>query len=351
MKTKMNCCKMGMLLRLAAIAALCMAPPVRAGMPYATASNRLQLIADINYANTVGGAITINLATGDSFYLKTPHHSRDGAPGLPVIGRKKAVHLTIIGNGATIERIARYTRYYFVKNAFHLFEVAPGSSLTLDQVTLKGGWSAILNRGTLHVINGSILSDNTGSSGGGIYNAGGTVTVNDSTISDNGATSSGGGIYNAGGTVTVNNSTLSGGALYYGGGIYNDASGTVTLNNSTLSGSSARYGGGIYNSGGSVTVSSSTLSGNTADHYDYPWLGGDGGAIYNDGGTVAITDSSLFSNQATGVGGGIYNDPNGTVTVENFSSITDYSVDNLGVLYQDGTSTISFLGGNPAILR
>src|SRR5947208_3248622 len=84
-----NLTKMGLLVGLTAIAALCMAPPVRAGtqqssaarkpphggsgggFPYATASTVSQLIADINYANSAGGAITINLAPGATFDPKS----------------------------------------------------------------------------------------------------------------------------------------------------------------------------------------------------------------------------------------------------------------------------------------
>jgi hypothetical protein len=189
---------MGLLVGLTAIAALCMAPPVRAGtqqsnasrkppqgggsgggLPCATASTVSQLIADINYANSAGGAITINLAPGATFDLKSADNTTDGGNGLPVIGGTKAVALTIIGNGATIRRTAVIDRYYNVKNPFRLFDVASGSSLTLSQATLKGGWTstggAILNQGTVNLVNGSTLSGNTGV-GGGIYNND-TVTV------------------------------------------------------------------------------------------------------------------------------------------------------------------------------
>jgi len=368
MKNKTNkLTRMGMLLALTTITALCLATPVRAashkpphgggagsGLPYTTASTLSQLIADINYANSVGGAITINLAPGATFDLKSADNTTDGGNGLPVIGGTKAVALTIIGNGATLNRIAVIDRYYNVKNPFRLFDVASGSSLTLDQVTLKGGWIAsgggILNHGTVNIINGCTLSGNTV----GIYNNGGTVTVRDSTFSGNSA-GSGGAIYTVGGTVMVSDSTLSGNlALYNGGGIYN-VGGTVTVSSSTLSGNSARFGGGIYNGGGIVTMSNgSALSDNTAFHADYPWSGGTGGGLYNDGGTVAINNSTVSGNIADanfGTGGGIYN-TGGTVTVENRSSVTGNTaddVDNRSVLYLDGTSTIGILDGNSAI--
>src|SRR5512142_1328004 len=105
--------KMLILLCLSAITALCMgqcsvsANPSRSGGSgggafYAAASTVGQLIADINYANQVGGAITINLAAGTTFDLTSANNTTDGGNGLPVIGGTKAVALTIIGNGDTI---------------------------------------------------------------------------------------------------------------------------------------------------------------------------------------------------------------------------------------------------------
>ena len=123
MKNKINnLTKMGMLLGLTSITALCMAPSLHAassksshhggsggGLPfYATVSTVSQLIADINYANNAGGAITINLAPGATFDLKS---AANPGNGLPVIGGTKDVDLTIIGNGDTIERIAVISRY------------------------------------------------------------------------------------------------------------------------------------------------------------------------------------------------------------------------------------------------
>jgi len=330
------------------------------------------LISAINSANNAGGSHTIILVPGRVFDLKTANNTTDGGNGLPVIGATKAVALTIIGNGATLKRIAVFDRYGTVKNPFRLFDVASGASLTLDHLTLQGGGAggggAIFNHGTLNVINGTTLTGNYGGAvfnaggsayatyndGGAIYNDGGTVTVSDSTLSNNQTSGFGGAIYNADGTVTLSNNTLSTNRAFSGGGIYND-NGTVTVSDCTLSGNGARFGGGIYNSGGTVTVSSSALSGNSAYHSDYPWTGGDGGGIYNDGGTVTVSHSTLSGNTADvnfGRGGGIYN--NGEVTVENFSSVTgntasDLGADvyNLGVLYLDSSSEIGILDGNP----
>jgi hypothetical protein len=294
MKNKINnLTRMRLLLGLTAIAALCLAPRVRAGGGsfYATVTNETQLVADINYANTNGGTFTINLQPDTTFDLITDitDYGDDGvgADVLPVIGTPKAVNLTILGNGDTIERDA--TTY-----EIRLLEVGGGSSLTLDHITLQGGYSEAFN-------------------GGAIYNSG-TLSLSNCTLYGNISFFSG---YVA---------SLRGGE---GGAIYNNA-GTVKISNSIISGNWATgngytYGGGIYNAAGTVTISHSTISGNDAESYDGQ---GDGGGIYN----------------------------NGTVTVENSSSITgniaaDFGPDvyNLGTLYLDGTSTIGVLDGYSAI--
>jgi hypothetical protein len=332
------------------------------GLPYPTAATVSQLITDIKYANTTGGAFTINLKPSTAFDLEKVNNTTNGANALPVVGGTKAVNLTILGNGDTIERVG--------SKAFRLFDVSAGSSLTLDHLTLQGGWAydsrvwwgvgsdggAIYNQGTLTVRNGSTLSGNTANNeGGGIYNAGGTVTVsNGSTLSHNTAYS-GGGIYNAGGTVTVSNSTLSGNtANYEGGGIDNDG-GAVTVSSSTLSGNSAgSFGGGIYNSphdfgggvynDGTLTVSGSTVSLNTAIEA--------GGGILNQG-TATFTSSAISSNSAGSpprslplfLGGGIYN--SGTLTLSgctvsgNFAASAGGGIYNLGTLTVENSSSIT----------
>jgi hypothetical protein len=264
-----------------------------AGLPYPTASTVSQLTADINYANTTGGAFTINLQPNTMFNLITYASSDEfGANMLPIIGTSHAVNLTIIGNGDIIQRDATNANSYQVR----LFEVAKGSALKLDHLTLQNGYSWAYN-------------------GGAIYNFG-TLSISNCTLSSNTSHYSG---YIA---------TLLGGK---GGAIYNNA-GTVVIRNSSLSGNAADgsvvYGGAIYNDSGTVTISHSTISGNSA-----------GGSI-DDGAALAE-------------GGGIYN--SGTVTLEDFSSIAGNGADfgpdvfNLGTIFLDGTSTIGALYGDSAI--
>src|SRR5438874_1348207 len=48
------------------------------GLPYPTASTVSQLIADINYADTAGGTMTINLAPNTSFDVRKANNSTNG---------------------------------------------------------------------------------------------------------------------------------------------------------------------------------------------------------------------------------------------------------------------------------
>src|ERR1022692_1508945 len=134
-----NITRMGMLMALTTIAALCMAPQVRAGGGsfYATVTNVTQLIADINYANTAGGTFTINLQPNTTFDLITINgvDAFNSDVMLPIIGGPNVVNLTIPGNGDTIQRDPTNALY-----EVRLIEVAKGSSLTLDHMTLQNGY-------------------------------------------------------------------------------------------------------------------------------------------------------------------------------------------------------------------
>jgi hypothetical protein len=232
--------------------------------------------------------------------------------------------------------------------------------LGADQLTISGNYSSrvfdVAQGATVTLSGMTITKGFLQTAGGGILNNG-TLTITNSTIAGNGA-AYGGGVYNAGGTLNVGNSALGGNYAdgVAGGGIYN-AGGTVAVSNSSLRNNQSLYGGGIYNNGGTMTITNSTLSNNYA-HYDYNVRGGYGGGIYNNAGAVTLSNS-IISGNAAFVAGGIYNAAAGTVTVTNSTSITANTggydrvtadVNNLGVLYSDGTSTIGTVVGNPAIL-
>ena len=295
-----------------------------------TAVTVSDLIADISAANTAGGANTITLAakTTSPYVLTAVNNSTNGATGLPVIAAND--NLTIVGNGDTIERNSANL------TDFRLLAVASGGSLTMQNLTLQGGYSlnvtvyggyapgaggAIYNQGTL-VLNGVTVQNNSSlGDGGGIYSYDGSVTLEGGTIVQSNAATTlysstedgfggdlptyGGGLYASGGTVTVTNATLdrnhAEGAYGYGGGLYDVQLSTVmTLSNDTVESNSASEGGGLCVQGGTVSLSNDTIESNTA---------GEGGGLSVDSSegpaTVTLSNDTIESNKAGG-GGGLY---------------------------------------------
>jgi hypothetical protein len=159
------------------------------------------------------GADVIQLAAGAVYSLTESHNDLGGPNGLPPI----STIMTIVGNGATIER----SGLSFVP-PFRLFYIELGGALTLEKVTVQNG----------QVIN----SDAASKPGGAVYNQG-QLTVVDSTFFSNqsrGGAGADGGLSGGGG---------GGGAAGFGGAIYNDG-GTVAITNSTFSANRAIGGAG-----------------------------------------------------------------------------------------------------------
>ena len=274
------------------------------------------------------GPDTINLPAATTFTL-TQVFDALGPTGLPAVDST----ITIKGNGATVQRGA---------NApfFRLFEIRQSGNLSLEDVTLAGGYIPIgfggavrNNRGTLTITGGEVVN-NSAPYGGGVANESGTVILTQSVISGNTATSAGGGVFNYNGYLSIgngqfagnrvvnsgdggaiwnvtnsqldiNHSTFSLNEAYKGGAIYNSDHSTATISRTTLDGNEAFTGGAIRNNAGSrLLLSLSTLNNNIALH--------DGGAIYNDSSAIApdveIVNSTLSYNNANdGSGGAIFN--------------------------------------------
>jgi hypothetical protein len=210
------------------------------------------------------------------------------------------------------------------------------SGNTVTGSALLGG-SGIDNGGQLFLTDSPISGNSvtfTGSGnqngfGGGLLNlASGTATLTRSNVIGNSATNGGGGILNgalpgAFGTVTLTSSDVTGNSSpTVGGGIANG--GHMTLTETNVTGNNAKQdGGGIANLAvpGATTVVTLTLThtnvtGNTAM--------GNGGGIANEqlmGATVVailtLTHSDVTDNKAGQGqhGGGIFNQPGNTVTL------------------------------------
>ena len=223
--------------------------------------------------------------------------------------------MTITGPGSSLT---------ITENTYsRLFDVAFGGSLTLEQLTLSGGFAngsnggAIFSSGTLALsgvtvtgnealgLNGApgqpgVAGGNGGDAyGGGIYVGEGSVTLSNDTFSSNNAVGGqgGGGSGPYTGSGAGNGGNGGGGS---GGGLY-VAAGSVTLTNDTFSGNNAVGGnGGNGGGGGRTGYGNNTGFGGNGGNGGV----GSGGGLYASTGSVTLNDVTLSSNNAGGGNGG-----------------------------------------------
>lgn len=305
------------------------------------------------YADCTAGSgnDTITLPNDALMIFTTTHNSVDGGNALPLI----TTTITIVGNGTTLARDTS------IAPNFRFFKVTTVGNLTLNELSLRNGRAglfgtlvfpqsggAILNEGTLHIVN-SNLSFNQATLGGAIYSqvVTGSLTVDGSTFSSNGADQEGGAIFNIGpafisdSLLRFNQAALSGGAIVHesstmsmtnttiqdnmtagsGAGIIARALTTDSLfsllETDVISNVAAINGGGLYNSASNGLVSRveivlSTFSANRANSsvlnegvgggIANGWLEGSSGGVAE----VLLKESSLLDNVAQ-EGGGIAN--------------------------------------------
>jgi hypothetical protein len=126
--------------------------------------------------------------------------------------------------------------------------IVPGLTVTLQRLRITGG-----------------VRD---ADGAGLHATGSQVTLTDCLVTGNSG-SFGGGIYNRG-WLTLDHSEVTLNDAHYGGGVYNHANCTVVLRNgSSIGHNRATYphgnsGGGIFNNG-TVDAAGGTISGNFPD--------------------------------------------------------------------------------------
>jgi|GEM_PF-4139685 len=255
----------------------------------------------------LSGNITLN---GNSLF------SGSGNNGLPSI----TSNITIDGNGFTI---ARSDAICPGGTDYRFFSVTSGGNLTLDNTTLRNGCiqgnngGAILNAGTLVLINSTLDNNATSGMGGAIYNTGSASILN-STLNNNVADSNGGAIastnnldiinstINNNNTLTTN--TANGGGIFISGGTTNISHSAVRFN------STNNDGGGIYNLNGNLNILSSTISDNSAFALEDQR---GGGGLYTDGGYSEIYNSIFDNNYARRKGGALFTTNFGVVDVYN----------------------------------
>ncbi|MEV4766475.1 hypothetical protein AB0J89_27990 [Micromonospora chokoriensis] len=240
-----------------------------------------------------------------------PHNPADDTAGLPVIYQP----ITIDGAGATIARDAQAA-------AFRFFTVRDGGELTLRDVELHNGRSAI-EGGSVHVVHGATavvervtVSQSTSLSpeggGGGIFNDGNMV-VTDSTFIGNsasGAAGKGGGLLN-GGVLTLKRSEFHrNSANAYGGGLGNYR-GAAEVESVSFTHNSAVQGGGLASFSARTKVSDTELLNNTAQV---------GGGAANSDAVLVMRKMTIRGNTSTVNGGGIS-------TVKGLTPLDDSVVD------------------------
>jgi Chlamydia polymorphic membrane protein (Chlamydia_PMP) repeat len=341
------------------------------------------LAAAIVTANSGSGAVptVLRLAPRCVYHLTAE---------LPIVSEP----LTIMGNGATLERsLATGTP------AFTILETDAGA-LTVCMLNFRNGNGAIAVRGGATLtVNGGTFTGNTAADGGAIYDfsgAGGPV-VNGATFTANSATDSGGAIYDNNGkggvqvtdsVFTENTAVNSGGAIYdfsaseedvtgsvfhgnsaeFGGALHLDPNGFAKLSDDVVDGNSATSdGGGIVDYFG-IEMSNSRISDNhaagrggglfTALSVDVTVTGtavrgnsaADGGGVYNSSsgtGTIALTNVTVTGNRATGQGGGVYN--HGLVAATGSSITRNVAAAGGGGIYDDNAAAAVTLASSPIL--
>ncbi|MFO0968310.1 MAG: right-handed parallel beta-helix repeat-containing protein [Gemmataceae bacterium] len=266
-----------------------------------------------------------------------------------------------------------------------VFEVAPGASVTLRNLTItdgagttgdpadphegRGGGIVVDENAVLTITGCTVSHNSTELLGGGIADYGtltvrdctlsdnhvmvryggaiavfsgapfstpfsATMTITGSTVSDNTAHENGAGITGVASTVTLNNCRVIGNStdLYDGAGL-NNHGGTMTVNHSIVAGNTAgNFGGGIQNFiGSTLTLNDCDVCGNSAS--------GAGGI--DNYGALTLVDSRLSNNSTRkfGAGGAIFNEYGGTVSVKD-SLLSMNTADYGGGIYSFGDITI-----------
>ncbi len=206
---------------------------------------------EVTPCKTIQGALDQGISNGDTIMILAGTYTED-------ITIDNNLNLTLKGEGAGATILDGETMR---------LTVSTGANVTLSDMTIQNGKAAqggaIVNNGTLHILN-STLSDNEATGdGGAIYNAG-TLTVEQSTLKGNTATGDGGAIYNSGdnaqtslvSSTLYNNTAANGGALFINKYAF--------IQNTTLSGNTANEDGGAIMNRGKVEIKSTTIVSNTA---------------------------------------------------------------------------------------
>ncbi len=338
-----------------------------------------KLIAAITLANARGGAV-LDLAKKCTYLLTA---NIDGA-GLPAI----TTPITLNGGKhTTIKRAA-------AAEEFRIFTVNANGRLTLNHLTITGGRTSgggagggiLINGGGAAAVNDSKIIRNVApnADAGGVANIGGDLEINNSLIGQNAATNIGGGVFSIG-TLTVDKSRFDANTALTGGGI-TITGGDLRVTRSEMVNHHAAQGGGIFIlSGVTGSIADTRFEGNTATIDGGSAIAGvptqltmsrvtiannsapsnQGlGALFLEGGSMLVKDSiiknntgingggirnrgaltllrtKVSGNQATGSGGGIYNESVGTLTLFSTKIVKNTAVADGGGIFNEAGGTV-----------
>jgi len=246
-----------------------------------------------------------------------------------------------------------------------LLSIGANQTVTMRGLTLRGVTDndaslVCIGGGTFSMTGGTVSSNTTFASGGGVYVGGnGKFNMTGGSVTDNTARQNGGGVFvESGGSFTMSGSAMisNNGTTYAnGGGVYVEGGEFAMSGDAEVSGNKVGFsgnggtGGGVYVNGGTFTMSGSAkVSGNRASS---PAEKGHGGGVYVYEGTFTIKDSAEVSNNtANGNGGGVYVIDGGAFAMSG-GKVSGNEADNGGgVSVENGTFTMSggTVGGSTA---
>jgi hypothetical protein len=183
---------------------------------------------------------------------------------------------------------------------------AGNTTLTLTGSTLEGNRAALAGGGVaatgsssvVSLFRSSLLGNNAGQDGGGLYVGGGPLTLDGSLVSRNSAGRDGGGLFLDSGAAgaSFTRTDITGNTALVGGGLYGYES-NVTMDRCRLAGNYASgFGGavGITNPG-IWTVTNTQIDGNQASN--------NGAGLWINGASVSLKHVTLAANRTFGRGG------------------------------------------------
>ncbi|MER7891190.1 right-handed parallel beta-helix repeat-containing protein [Micromonospora sp. NPDC094482] len=194
------------------------------------------------------------------------------------------------------------------------------STVTKNTAFLYGG--GIFNAGVLQVDESKIKDNESGIGGGGIANGapgilfddvdGGSLWLYKSEVTGNRTIGFGGGILDVEGETKLEHSKVTGNTAVLAGGGLAVADSQLTLKHTTVAkNSTVGVGGGLAVAFDSVaTIEDSSIKENVAGFF--------GGGLFNEDSTTTLRNSEVVGNRAVGplgIGGGIFNIFDGTVTL------------------------------------